>query len=78
MLEELIVVALSNTIYYLWCVHLCLHSALNLAVNHLQTIWIEQVAEVAFLCGWVLASEQTVVQANLGIYARVALYPVDS
>ena len=69
MLEELVVLALSNAVHHLWCVHFGFQRALNLAVHYLQALWVQQVAEVAFLCRWVLACEQSVVQTHLCIHA---------
>ena len=69
--------AFSNTVHHFWRMHLGLQCALDLAVNYLQAVWVQEVAEVTFLGRWVLASEEAVVETNLCIDARVALYPVD-
>ena len=78
MLEELVVLAFSNTVDHLWCVLLASECPLDLAVDHLEAIRIEQVAEVALFGRWVFARKEAVVETYLRIDARLALYPVDS
>ena len=78
LLEQLVVVLLSNTVFYNRCMEFAAERAFNLDSLYLEAVRVQQIAEIAFLCRWVLYGKQAVIQACFGIEARVALHPVDS
>ena len=76
--EQLVVVLLSNTVFYNRCMEFAAERAFNLDSLYLEAVRVQQIAEIAFLRRRVLYGKQAVVEACFGIKARVALHTVDS